>query len=137
MKYVGIVGSRAKFWTHMKRGLVLKLIRNALKKEMNVVYGGHGESYSDPRSITLVSGGCPFGGVDEWAEIIAQLLDVPMAIYKPKENNRASYFERNMQIAKRSDVLYCFNPSERQKGGGTMTLGQAENLGKKTHMVYV
>ena len=91
------------------------------------------------KTITLVSGHCPKGGVDIWAEEIADVLGIKKEIY-PAEVNQwndkviidpKSYDEhiitgafhviarmkklkgfrsRNIQIAEACDVLYCIVP---------------------------
>lgn len=103
---------------------------------MKYVYGAY-ESVKDRRSITLISGACPWGGVDIWAEIIADLYDIPKIIFTPKEKNWKHYSERNLKIAEECNVLYCFQPEQKPKGGGTWTLEQAENLGKECYLIIV
>ncbi len=75
MTKIAIVGAERKYWTMglkrwevEKRPLVVKEIIRILK------------SYEDP---VLISGGCPYGGVDIWAEIIADALGIEKKIYKP------------------------------------------------------
>jgi hypothetical protein len=66
-------------------------------------------SYKDPM---LVSGRCPMGGVDVWAEDIADELGIPKDIKEPKvkcwDDGKGGYgFKaRNTDIAKTSDVLH-------------------------------
>lgn len=136
MKKVAIVGSREKHWTPEQRKIVIKKIKKALFENMTMIYG-HYESVRNKKSVALVSGACPWGGVDIWAEVVADLYDIPKIIFSPKSNNWESYSERNLKIAEECDVLYCFQPKQKPKGGGTWTLEQAENLGKEVYLIII
>jgi len=57
----------------------------------------------------VVSGACPLGGVDIWAEEEAKRLGVPFKAYAPtvhQWSGRGGFKERNLEIAK-SDVVAC------------------------------
>lgn len=136
MMKIGIVGSREKYWLPEQRKKAVKEIKKALFKHMRNLVGGY-DTYPDKQSVMLVSGACPYGGVDIWAEVIADLYDIPKQIFPPTENRRAAFFARNIQIAEECDVIYCFQPEQRPKGGGTWTLNQAEQIGKETHLIIV
>jgi hypothetical protein len=70
----------------------------------------------------LVSGHCPKGGVDIWAEEIADNLGIQKIIFAPEVNqwedppdgpqgeSFVGYKTRNMMIAQTCDVLYCIVP---------------------------
>ena len=73
----------------------------------------------------LVSGHCPKGGVDIWAENIADELVIEKQIFKPEVNQwndkalddlhggkfvAYGYKTRNIKIAEACDVLYCIVP---------------------------
>jgi len=81
--------------------------------------------------FTLVSGHCPKGGMDIWAEEIADELGITKEIYRPEINQwndkgltyginddctplevAKGYKSRNIQIAKACDVLYCIVPKK-------------------------
>lgn len=59
--------------------------------------------------VVLVSGRCPLGGVDVWAEQCAGLglVRVPTLIYPPTTRSWATgYKPRNLQIARAADVVH-------------------------------
>lgn len=118
-------------------------------------------------NIILISGGCGYTaldfsnylspGVDEWAEIVADVLGIPKDIhYAPAgqwndkldiiyetprgnlEQVLKGYQTRNIEIAKTCGVLYCFDPKWRgSKTGGQWTMRYAQKLGKETHLVQI
>lgn len=56
----------------------------------------------------LCSGGCHRGGIDIWAEELAERLSIPTYIYKPKHLRWADgYMPRNIKIADRSAEVHC------------------------------
>ena len=91
-------------------------------------------SYKD---IVLVSGHCPKGGIDIWAETFADENLVTKEIYLPEVNQwedkvgtehregaamfqefahlKKGYKTRNIQIAEACDVLYCLVPLDKEK----------------------
>lgn len=99
--------------------------------------------------ITLVSGHCPKGGVDIWAEEIAYKLEISKEIYPAKTNCWKDYRSRNIQIAKTCDILFCIVPSHlynyckhcekhnHPSNGGCWTMKYAKTLGKETHLVII
>ena len=133
---IAIVGSREKYWKPEQRREVVKLIKSALFKHMSSFYGRH-EMIQDTTSITLISGGCPYGGVDVWAEVVADLYDIKKEIFYPEQNRSESFFDRNIKIARECEIIYCFQPEQKPRGGGTWTLEQAEIIGKETHLVII
>ena len=59
----------------------------------------------------IVSGRCHLGGVDIWAEEVADSLKVPKIIFPPEVHwwdggDRIGYKQRNIQIAQAADVVY-------------------------------
>jgi len=103
---VGIVGSEEKYWTESQKGLVYEKILEILG------------SYDYP---ILISGGCPNGGVDIWAEEVASDLKIERVIHYPEVQRWNSvatfdgrvlrgYKTRNIEIAEQSDVLYDIEP---------------------------
>jgi len=57
--------------------------------------------------VRVVSGDCPLGGIDVWAEEIADELGRPKLIFPPKYHRWApeGFEERNIKIAQHSDVV--------------------------------
>ena len=122
---VAIVGSEEKYWTAETR-------RQAIKKMLDIILVDHWLP-------TLISGGCPKGGVDIWVEILATVYSYDINVYHP-ENNRwepNGYKKRNMEIAETCDVLYCVDPADRDWSGGMWTMNYAQKLGKEVHHIRV
>ena len=108
-----------------------------------------------PESIVMVSGGCPKGGVDEWAERIATELDVPRVIFEPEKEEWKYYKKRNIEIVEFVDILICIEPMWVQefgahrkyfvpeinafcrRSGGTWTLDRAKIEGKLTKVIVI
>ena len=160
VRKVGIVGSSESHWTQELRTKAIKKIRDIFldeasketEKIMNVI--GLSEEYKktlffDPYShlnrILLISGRSPKRGIDDWAEIVADVMNVNKEIY-PAEvkqwNDRGKekgYESRNIQIATASNSLYCIDPITRKpdEGGGMWTLNYAKRLNKETHHVII
>lgn len=117
---IAIVGARESKWTKSQKKKVKDEIEQILFR-----YGGR-VSYKvgfEFGHLTFISGHCPKGGVDIWAEEIADELEISKIIFKPEIN----YWEdfpstsgshkllkgfrtRNMEIAKECDILYCLVP---------------------------
>lgn len=118
---VAIVGSEEKRWVHEDK---LKVISDII------------EILSQP-DTELVSGGCPYGGPDIWAEVIATTLGLKQTIFLPDVNvwsvrgsDRKGYKERNIQIASTCDTLHCFTPLSNDWSGAIWTARYAESLQK-------
>jgi len=118
---LAIVGARESKWTPEKKVKVKEIIRGIL---------------TDDGVELLISGGCPKGGVDIWAEEIANELGITTAIFNPTENQWEYYKLRNMLIAHSCDELVCIEPKG-IKGGGSWTLNYAESIGKKIKLIEV
>jgi predicted Rossmann fold nucleotide-binding protein DprA/Smf involved in DNA uptake len=57
---------------------------------------------------TVVSGHCPLGGIDIWAEEEALNAGAGLLIFPPKVQRwHDGYMPRNLQIAAHSDVVHC------------------------------
>lgn len=106
-----------------------------------------------PPGTILVSGGCHLGGIDIWAEEVADSLGRSKEIHLPQNLQWSSgYKERNIKIAKTSDILHCIavislpkefkgmrhstcyhcNATDHVKGGSCWTMKVAKNFGKPT-----
>lgn len=140
---VGIVGSEGKKFTPETEAIARNLIRNLIAST-----GATGMS----------SGHCHLGGIDIYAEEIAKELGLETFIYPPKTLSwDTGYRPRNIEIAKKSDEVYCitvdklppgyvgmkFNScyhcgtSDHVKSGGCWTTKYARQLGKKGETIVI
>lgn len=140
---IGIVGAeRAKF---TKKG------RLAAKQKIITILNSY-------PNVHLISGGCHLGGIDIWAEEVAEELGIPKTIFKPKNQSwSGGYRERNLKIARESDIVYiitvnrlpkkfvgmkfpkCYHCNTRKhiKSGGCWTGHKAIEFGKKANWYIV
>jgi hypothetical protein len=155
MKKVAIVGSSESHWTPERRTkAVLKIVE--ILNSYALWYGDFSNPPCSYADVTLLSGGCPKGGIDIWAEIAADVLgiakDIHYAGIKQWESTFADfgdtpgsssarrlkgYKERNIEIATECDVLYCIDPKGRFGGGGLWTYAKAQELGKEVHHIII
>lgn len=152
VKKIAIVGSEERYWAPKQRAQVVQQIIKLLGAGQWVNSGKGFDWIRD--DIILVSGGCHKGGVDIWAEVVADTLKVPKDIKHPEifswedgeyEDSpvpldrlpRIGYRDRNKLIAEECDVLYCFDPPNRDWSGGRWTHDYAKRLGKETHLIIV
>jgi len=141
MKYIGIVGNSGSKITDVGEIRAKEYILRLLM-ELHEKYG----------DITVVSGGCPYGGIDDYAEAIAEQLGLPPSkIFKPIAycwNAPGGYRERNIKIAEQSDEMhvivvshlphnnkesnYCYHCDCKGHvpSGGCWTGNHAKKLGK-------
>lgn len=150
---VAIVGSEEKYWTPEQRERAIKEIKKILLSYCLEYGDGNLPEYRTEDAI-LISGGCPKGGVDIWAEVVADTLKIKKDIkrsqvnqWKDKieiiwETDRGNldevlkgYMSRNMDIVKDCDVLYTLDPAWRAWSGGMWTANYAEKCGKEVHWV--
>ena len=122
---VAIVGAEECKWPQAKKPIAKRKIREILLSYLRKGY-----------KVILVSGGCPRGGVDIWAEEIADELGLEKKIFKPKKPTWYWFKKRNIQIAKYCDVLYDIEPLGK-KSGGTWTLNYAKQIGKKVFLIEI
>ena len=138
MVKIAIVGPQEDKWTETQkykaRQEILHLFIDNAKEPIGVT--GLSIKDFDFSNITLVSGHCPKGGVDIWAEEIADTLSIKKEIFKPEVNQwndkevsvagynhyqgrdieteaeytLMGYKSRNIKIAETCDVLYCIVP---------------------------
>lgn len=127
---VAIVGSEEKYWKHEQKNDAWFHIMDILEK------------YVEKGPTRLVSGGCHKGGVDIWGEIIAHTMGIPCDIYLPdervwstKNSNKKGFKERNVEIARNCDILYCLDPEYRNWSGAMWTAKYAEEIGKEVYYV--
>ena len=127
---IGIVGSEAAKFTPKGEADAKALIRGLLL------------SWDE-----VISGGCHLGGIDQWAAEIGRELGLKVTEYVPKNRTWSDgYKERNLLIAKNSDIVHCItvdqlpdgytgmrfsrcyhcNTNGHVKSGGCWTMRQAE-----------
>lgn len=142
---------------------------------MNIGIVGHGEDKFTPTTRkkaiecieglishcdTVVSGRSPVGGIDIWAEQVAENIGAPTLIFPPKcKAWDTGYKPRNILIAQHSDIVHCivvtrYPPGykgmvfqkcyhcfeDRQwhvKSGGCWTAKYALGLGKQTQWHFI
>lgn len=106
----------------------------------------------------VVSGGCHLGGIDIWAmQAGKHIPGMKLTEFLPESRKWIHYKKRNLQIAQRSDVVYCITvknfPKEYQgmkfpycyhcktdahiKSGGCWTVKQAIKMGKVGEVIVV
>lgn len=87
----------------------------------------------------LVSGHCPKGGVDIWAEeeAIRTMKFMSNLIFHPKTNNWTGYRARNIQIAEACDKIICITPRLLPIQSGNKERGLRYTSSLCHHCVYV
>jgi hypothetical protein len=91
------------------------------------------------RSIAIISGDSPKGGVDLYARERAEGLNLEFKGYPPR-NNRwepEGYKERNLLIAQRCQVLYRVAVQDSKTYGSGWTADQAAAFGKPVFRFYI
>lgn len=136
--HIGIVGNEAAKFTPETEAKAKALIMDLL-------------FLAQADEVTLVSGRCHLGGIDVWAEEIADRLAFPKEIYPPRVHNWSQgYKPRNIKIAQASDIVHnivvaeyppdyvgmhfstCYHckSSGHVKSGGCWTAKCAQRFGK-------
>lgn len=87
---IGLVGHEEKKFTPVTKSAAIKVIEGLI-------------SHCD----TVVSGGCHLGGIDIWAEVVADNIGALTLIHLPKRRNWAGFRARNLRIARDSDIVHC------------------------------
>lgn len=101
IRKVGIVGAEAAKFTPETEAQAREIIRAIL---LNPLYPLHGGT----RAELMVSGGCHLGGIDIWAEEEAGFYRIPKLIHYPKKLQwSGGYEQRNLLIARDSDIVHC------------------------------
>ena len=139
-KYIGIVGHGSDKFTERGKSLALLLIKQIFADS----------SFTEN---ILVSGHSPVGGIDIWAEEIANELNITTDIKRPKQNRwdaEYGYKARNIDIAETSNEVHvivvddyplnykgmlfneCYHchSNKHVKSGGCWTGRYAEKIGK-------
>ena len=126
MVNIAIVGAEGKKWT----GYDI----TAVKARIESVLGS---------SSVLISGRCPYGGVDIWAEEYAHKEGIQMRIFPPQNNwwEPDGYRSRNILIAQNCDIMYVFSPISQEGkvvwNGGIWTGRYAQKIGKEVHYIGI
>jgi len=123
---VAIVGAEERKWDEKRKAKAKEIIMRIL-----LYY-----KFFSGCDVVLVSGRCPKGGVDIWAEEIADALGIKKLIFPPKKHSWYWYRKRNIQIAENCDILFDIEP-EGKRSGGTWTLNYARKLGKYVYLIEV
>jgi hypothetical protein len=124
MTVLGFVGHEAAKFTPVTE----EKARRQMRDIMSLKY----ESVSK-----VVSGKCHLGGIDIWAIEEAQALGIPTQEFEPINRSWSApggFMERNIAIAKASDVVYSIvvrTLPETYKG---MTFGLCYHCGTKSHV---
>lgn len=141
-RFIGIVGNSGSEITEIgeirAKEYILRLLMELREKHDDIV---------------VVSGGCPYGGIDDYAEAIAEQMKLLTKIFKPivfNWNGPGGYKDRNIKIADLSDEVhvivvnqlphdgkesnYCYHCDEKGHvpSGGCWTGNYAKKLGKET-----
>jgi hypothetical protein len=140
---LGIVGSEAAKFTPRTEGLARLVIHDLIQKYNPDI---------------IISGGCHLGGIDKWAIEGAEIAEIGFIEYLPKTRNwEGGYKERNLRIARNSDIVVCITVKElpsnytgmrfkmcyhcktdtHVKSGGCWTVKEAKKLGKRTEVIVI
>jgi hypothetical protein len=134
-RVVGIVGSEGAKFTALGERHARNYIRSLLAR---------------PDVVAVSSGHCHLGGIDIWAEEVADELELEKLIFPPKFRGWEAYKKRNLQIARASTEVHCITiatypphydgmrfdfcyhcgTDEHVKSGGCWTVKQARRMGK-------
>jgi len=128
---IAIVGADEKKWGSVGKVSKSNFLIIAAKQLIEKIL-------KDNPGCTLVSGACPKGGVDIWAEEVADKLGVPKEIYPPKVNKwEGGYKQRNIQIAESCDKLACIEPYDVSHSGGMWTMNYVKKLMKPVKLFVI
>jgi hypothetical protein len=140
---LGIVGSEAAKFTPETEVKARITIRHLIQKT---------------HATTVISGGCHLGGIDVWAMQEAWDMGVLTHEFKPATLKwEGGYRQRNILIAKNSDIVYCITVKELPpdykgmrftycyhcgtdqhiKSGGCWTVKKARVLRKQTGIIVI
>lgn len=115
---VGIVGAEGAKFTKLGE-----------ERAKEVIY-----SLLPPGSI-VVSGHCHLGGVDIWAEEAAKVLGLEPLIYPPaKRSWEGGYKQRNLLIAKNSDIVHCIAVDRLPSEFAGMRFGSCYHCNRDDHV---
>jgi hypothetical protein len=125
---IAIVGPQEDKWTEEQKRKAKDKIYDLIKHANMPNWGGDSwfhfraeQGIEFLENTTLVSGHCPKGGIDIFAEEIADELGVKKEIFEPEVEqwedlivtegkNLIGYKTRNILIAEDCDIIYCIVP---------------------------
>lgn len=140
---LAIVGADGKEFTPASEARARKIIRELFKAEK-------------PRIV--ISGACPYGGIDVWAIQEARKMGLQYYEFAPVFKGWAAYKKRNIEIAKNAHKVVCitlnarkWRPLQRRlppprcshcqqqhlQNGGCWTVNYAKSLGKMTEVIVI
>lgn len=141
MVILGFVGSEEKHWTSKQKAKACKFIRGLLL--LYIQRHRFGIELAPP---IVCSGRCKEGGLDIWAEEIADELGLEKKIYPAKGKGWKFYRKRNLKIIKSSSRIFDIEPEVLETypkaeydttsrkwfrhSGGTWTVNEARKRGK-------
>jgi len=100
VRHVGIVGAEAAKFTPITAATAKSIIAELVRPD-----------------VTVVSGHCPLGGVDIWAEDAAAAAGRPTRIFAPQHQRWADgYKPRNLSIASIADIVHVITVAELPPG---------------------
>lgn len=118
MSAIGIVGSEAIKFTAQTEATARQHIRALLEGRQAVV-----------------SGACHLGGIDAWAAEEGRKMGLEVIEFAPQSLQwSGGYKERNIQIAERSDAVYCITVKELPPSYKGMTFKLCYHCGVDTHV---
>lgn len=122
---IGIVGHAADKFTPLMeeraKEIILEIITALLISEEDI-------------SLTVISGGCHLGGIDKWAEEVANYIGIPVTVHAPRVLSWSAlggYRDRNLKIAKESDIVHCIVAEEYHSGYTGMRFAKCYHCGSR------
>lgn len=141
MVVIGFVGSEQRYWTLKQERKARKFIRDLL-----LFYIQRFKLGIELAMPIVCSGRCKEGGVDIWAEEIADELGLKKKIFPAKGTGWKFYRRRNLKIIKASSRIFDIEPQVPEvsrkaeydetsrkwfrHSGGTWTVNEARKKGK-------
>lgn len=116
---VGIVGSEAAKFTLIGENRARLIIASILKR---------------PEVTEVVSGACHLGGIDIWAIEDGKSRDLVTTEFKPERLTWEFYKKRNIQIAEKSDEVYCITVDQLPENFSGMRFKLCYHCGSDTHV---
>ena len=115
---IGIVGHESAKFTAITEPLARETIRSVIA----------------PGDV-VISGRCPLGGIDIWAIEEAEAMGLETVEYPPARNTwEGGYKQRNIQIARDSDIVICINVKVLPDSYFGMRFGSCYHCHTDTHV---
>lgn len=117
---VGLVGSEGAKFTPTTEAKAREMIREILDIE---------------GATEVVSGKCHLGGIDIWSVEEAALLGIPCTEFPlAKHTWEGGYKQRNLQIARYADLVYCLTVKALPPGYAGMRFDYCYHCGTDAHV---